>query len=536
MAEVEVWEQGVGAGSPGNTLTRQARPRKSVWRRIEDKWGDVQIESQDHFSRPSRVTLSPIACPSVSDSIADRELAAEISVGRVDRQLGLLGTVTPGRTHTKLVKLSVGLSAVFLGICLLAADKIGFPVPLMMQLAPIPVAIVNPIMTFLVLGSVLFAKTSPLKPHADRFHRFILSILALGGAFPIYKLLYQQIPEGYRGVAVVILPIWKFAAKRFMVGNTRRLEDIMPLAVAFCVDFLSTLFIAVFNIGQSLLEFRAMSANGKALFKLLDERRNSRTLIRKKFDSLDTTSLLVIILEAMHNSASLPPKSLKRVRLWACLRYPLTTERLELLHTLDASGVYRHEDATTGRSADQEHHHVSLQRHEYQHIRSASITPHSGEDKSANLHSDPGTEATTRHNQRLNKIVVQGVRLLFHAEYVALVQYVEAMVPIVFLIYKSVLEHLPNVVYYPGGASAWDLQSTSNTALLAYELEHFGKYCVVRLENPGILVLRATSSFVAYVYPAKITPTIAKQGIKSEATTVDSGRTEGVDDSSFGGG
>ncbi|KAJ8575007.1 hypothetical protein ON010_g4207 [Phytophthora cinnamomi] len=599
MAEVEVWEQGMGAGSPGNTLTRQARPRRSIWKRVTEKWETIQIEGQGAYSverleslnlyckttSRGRVMLlcllSPVPALAIALLIESLPLQSPSEgwtanwvfwVRLLLVQLILSFTsnmqmirLIPGLNFTigKQVKLSVGLSAAFMGICLLTADKIGFPVPLTMQLAPIPIGIVHPIMTFLVLGSVLFAKTSPLKPHVDRFHRFFLSCCALTTAFPIYKLLFQRIPEGYRSVAVVILPIWKFAAKRFIVGNTRRLEDIMPLAVAFCADFLSTLFIA------SLLEFRAMSANRKALFKLLDERRNSRTLTRKKFDSLDTASLLVIILEAMQKSASLPPKSLERVRLWACLPYPLTTERLEHLHTLDASDVYRHEDTISRRFADQKHHHASLRRHEYQHIRSASIIPHSGENKPANLHSDPGTEATNRHNQRLDKIVVQGVQLLFHAEYVALVQYVESMVPIVFLVFKSVLEHLPNVVYYPGGAGAWDMQSTLNTALFAATevilllsfdtfLRHkFGFsplyqvafvletefYVVQPMLFPFILIILqyelehfelADTNFGRH--PILQITSISKQGIKPEDTTDESGRTEGGDDSSFGGG
>ncbi|KAE9184319.1 hypothetical protein PF004_g23697 [Phytophthora fragariae] len=41
------------------------------------------------------------------------------------------------------------------------------------------------------------------------------------------------------------------------------------------------------------------------------------------------------------------------------------------------------------------------------------------------------------------------IPLLFHCEYLVLVEYVECIVPIIFLVYKSVLEQLPNVVYYP---------------------------------------------------------------------------------------
>lgn len=51
--------------------------------------------------------------------------------------------------------------------------------------------------------------------------------------------------------------------------------------------------------------------------------------------------------------------------------------------------------------------------------------------------------------------VRQGLQLLFHCEYLLLVEYVECIVPVIFAVYKSVLEYLPNIVYYPGGAGNW---------------------------------------------------------------------------------
>ncbi|KAE9131754.1 hypothetical protein PF006_g15433 [Phytophthora fragariae] len=152
----------------------------------------------------------------------------------------------PGLNLTigKRMAISMGASIPFVGTCLLAAIKIGFPVPLMQQFAPIVIGIFTLPMIFLVLGTVLFATDSPLKAHADRYNRFFFSLLALCSAFPAYKLLFERIPVEYRGVAVIILPIWKLASKQFIVSSSRKLEDLMPVLVAFSVDFLSTLFIA----------------------------------------------------------------------------------------------------------------------------------------------------------------------------------------------------------------------------------------------------------------------------------------------------
>lgn len=88
----------------------------------------------------------------------------------------------------------------------------------------------------LVLGSALFAQNSPLKTDFDRYNRFFLAFMTLNTLNPVYKVLYEHIPEANREIAVFILPIWKFAAKHFLVKATRELEDIMLMQVALCVD------------------------------------------------------------------------------------------------------------------------------------------------------------------------------------------------------------------------------------------------------------------------------------------------------------
>ncbi|KAF1789332.1 hypothetical protein GQ600_11070 [Phytophthora cactorum] len=61
----------------------------------------------------------------------------------------------------------------------------------------------------------------------------------------------------------------------------------------------------------------------------------------------------------------------------------------------------------------------------------------------------------------------EGLQLLFHCEYLALVEYIECVVPLVFVVYKSILQQLPNVVYYPGGAGSWGVTAVTNLLVFA---------------------------------------------------------------------
>ncbi|KAE9336704.1 hypothetical protein PF008_g12890 [Phytophthora fragariae] len=48
-----------------------------------------------------------------------------------------------------------------------------------------------------------------------------------------------------------------------------------------------------------------------------------------------------------------------------------------------------------------------------------------------------------------------------------LVEYVECVIPLVFAINKLILEELPNVVYYPGGAGKWVMAALANVFVYA---------------------------------------------------------------------
>lgn len=320
MAEVEVWEQVLNAASPS---WQASRPRRSIRRRLEDKWKSIQVESQDAYSierleslnlyctttSTSRVillcVLTPVPAllaalvlqsfplrPPTEGLVANwvfwlRLFITHSMIGVVENSS--MTRLIPGLVYPVWKRIAVALvtNVAFVATCLLAASQIGFPLPFMMQFGVVPIGIFSALATRLGLGPVLFAKDSPLKSQADRYNRFFGSFMVLCGVFPVYKVLYDLIPVTYRGVIVVLLPAWKFAAKHFMVRSTRDFEDVMPVLVTLAVDFLCTIFISVcmsstqsissmllfvaVNIGQSLLEFRAMSANGKALRELLDE-------------------------------------------------------------------------------------------------------------------------------------------------------------------------------------------------------------------------------------------------------------------------
>ncbi|KAG3212132.1 hypothetical protein PC129_g16902 [Phytophthora cactorum] len=148
-------------------------------------------------------------------------------------------------TLRKNIVVAIGSSAAYVATALLAANIVGFPIPLLWILGGSVMSIYVPAMVLLVFGLAPFKANSPCRVNLKRFSRYFFAYMTLAGVFPFYKALYEFIPAKFRGIVVVILPLWRLAAKNFMVRATRELEDFMPEIVAFTVDFFSALFVSV---------------------------------------------------------------------------------------------------------------------------------------------------------------------------------------------------------------------------------------------------------------------------------------------------
>ncbi|KAF1783316.1 Ribosomal protein S5 domain 2-type fold [Phytophthora cactorum] len=100
------------------------------------------------------------------------------------------------------------------------------------------------------------------------------------------------------------------------------------------------------------------------------------------------------------------------------------------------------------------------------HVRVSSSSKPPQKSSSQTAHTK-GPNWVTNHSEKSKNLVLQGLQLLFHCEYLELVEYVECTTPIVYVVYKSILEQLPNVVYYPGGAGSWNVATAANILVLA---------------------------------------------------------------------
>ncbi|KAL8004127.1 hypothetical protein Plhal703r1_c11g0059551 [Plasmopara halstedii] len=383
----------------------------------------------------------------------------------------------------KVLTMAFLLTVMYITTMLIASSKIGFPLPFIEQVGNAILAIYIPLVFMLVLGKSPFTKKSVCRPYLLRYQRFQYAYFALAILYPYYKALYDSTSPPYRKFTVIMLPIWKFGAKYFVLSATRELEDLMPQILSFTVDLYSTLFMSVCmssagslllsasfivaDLGLTLLEFRELRANAFAVVQLLNQQRLSQGYLQPAL-STETPDLLAMILAVSRDPRASNVVSMRGVRLHACLPHPLPEDRAIQLQVLAASGSYRQNVTNNTRLARQRNlMSRSFRKTSIQPIEPnfESVATKQSAQKAA--HCSGVSDSKTTKGIRSEQLVLQGLQLLFHCEYLALVEYIECVVPTVYAVYKSSLELLPNIVYYPGGPGNWGTFAISNIVLFA---------------------------------------------------------------------
>ncbi|KAG6969265.1 hypothetical protein JG688_00005371, partial [Phytophthora aleatoria] len=379
-APIRVWK-GTGDSDTKHPRKPLCSPSSACWHRLEETWNEIQVGRQGSYSverleslyyyckttSSTRVFLVCVLTPLPSLGFLllleclplrppSEGWAANwmfwirmclmvftlVFVGVAELIL-LIPKI--GLTLSKRIIVSVGCTLGYVGTCVLVAKNIvGFPIPFIWQFGGLLLGIYLPVMLLLVLGLAPFRRASPFRLHIQIYTRLLFGFMALAGVYPLYKVLYDLTPVNFRGGALIALPLWKFAAKHFIMWSARELEDFVPAIVALSVDLFSVLFLSVCistsgslylsllfiatDVGQTLLEFREVLATSTTVLEIL---RIQKSSLQEKDSNREDESmklnLLTSITTVTRNPSAFRVTSLKRTRLWACLPHRMTVDQ-----------------------------------------------------------------------------------------------------------------------------------------------------------------------------------------------------------------
>ncbi|KAG6963343.1 hypothetical protein JG688_00008185, partial [Phytophthora aleatoria] len=97
----------------------------------------------------------------------------------------------------------------------------------------------------LIVGRHILNETISHSDQLIRFICFVCAQIALACIYPSYETLFRM-AEGtrYRMLVILLLPMIKVAVKNMLLRCTAHMEDMVPEAVIFTVDFFNTLYVA----------------------------------------------------------------------------------------------------------------------------------------------------------------------------------------------------------------------------------------------------------------------------------------------------
>ncbi|EGZ17601.1 hypothetical protein PHYSODRAFT_331538 [Phytophthora sojae] len=186
---------------------------------------------------------------------------------------------------------------------------------------------------------------------------------------------------------------------------------------------------------------------------------------------LDITELLSMIIAVVRSPKTYRVNSLQGVRLWSCLPHSITQEQARRLEKLESSGVYDLTDQSTN-SISRRANRQYLQPRLLLRIAVAPISEPQNHIERLNVKRIVGDKS--------KKLALQGLQLLFHCEYLTLVQYVECVVPLVFIVYQLILSQLPNAAFYPHDDTDWTVATITN--LVAFALMKVASFLFLSAE------------------------------------------------------
>jgi len=329
-----------------------------------------------------------------------------------------------------------------------------FPLPFGIVLSVIPFVIFFVMFFLVAVGRGAFETIPDLGLQLRRQIYIVIAQAILVLVYPSFSALYLAVSPHHQAGLVMLLPLMKIVMKNFVAWSSSHLEEFVPEVVVFSVEVFNALYVAIcmqtagsiaattviltFDAVNSVLSVRSIHYETEAIRKL-QKRHRSRGLLQNVIDICNHPGIF-----SNRESASISLRSPIRHQLSGegsaileglVRRQSLSVEALPLLAAVSAAEA----PPPTLKSY---------------RARKPQSTVVPLDIALAPVHEGEGSSALSESEQI--EMVHETLKLLFHCEYLVLVEYIECVIPLLYAVYLSILSHLPNAKYYPHTADMTD--------------------------------------------------------------------------------
>ncbi|POM73995.1 Hypothetical protein PHPALM_9101 [Phytophthora palmivora] len=370
-------------------------------------------------------------------------------------------------SSVRLAVLSACTSILFTAFAIGISAMLIFPVPFFV-LTLAPVFYVALIISYrIVLGITLVRQALENRDQMLRFVCFVGAQNLMVFTYPAYETLFRVVKgSSYQIPVILLLPFIKVAVKNLVLRCMASMEDMLPEAVIFTVDFFNAVYVATcMQSANSATAITAITVTdlSQTTFMLFGLHQRTGTILSRLCQTIDNDLDGDNLVSALCILCRNPQKFLNQVRnnvhIRSCLPLILIGADNELLDRLESMSTRLASD--TGQllklaSSSSVHHIDVLQvptkkvnrkiRNMFVQKRCDTIHPLDSGDMNATwavkrrpVHSNPTHQSI---------ILRETLEALFTTECIVVTAYLEAIVPLFYCCYMLVMTHLPSAHYH----------------------------------------------------------------------------------------
>ncbi|KAG2914176.1 hypothetical protein PC116_g3476 [Phytophthora cactorum] len=249
-------------------------------------------------------------------------------------------------SYRQLLALLICVVVVQMILAVTFAANVWFPIPFTVITLVPAFYVVSITSICVVVGIPVIRKVLQHKKRLFRFGCFIAAQQFMAVIYPAYQVLFHAantINTSYQLPVILLLPVIKLVVKNIALRCVTHLEDMMPEAVIFTVDFFNALYMATSMESATststvmIIVLIDIIQSATVLFRL--HRRTATILPRLKevVGSLEgDLSLLSAACQIIRCVDKFQRQNRREIRVRSCLPHSLSSENRDLLNRLEA--------------------------------------------------------------------------------------------------------------------------------------------------------------------------------------------------------
>lgn len=382
-------------------------------------------------------------------------------------------------TGLQVVAIAVAASTVVMGIFLVMGTMWVFPIPFALLFGSTPLLIVWVTGLYFVVGTRMLTEVEGFKFRALQYFNLIGVEGSLMLVYPAYQAIFVSLRAEYQPALVFVLPLIKVVLKNQVAGYAAHCEDFLPETVAFTVEFFNAFYnvVCMQNAGSKwtvlLIIANDVLFTALSLRNIYNRTNISHQLHKQYHQGKDgELDLLATILKLAQEPHELDQQDLNQIRLRACTQHKLSRAATKMLDRLEERQVYWNQREYTQQQL------LDVRAQKLVSWKgSAAVVPSTPVPLESILSPSPSQNPTKKKSivqaavsplerirparrssinasepltpSQKTRVIHENLQLLFKCEYIALVEYIECIAPIIYAIYLPVLYSLPNAKFFP---------------------------------------------------------------------------------------